>query len=432
MVFLPGDHALETNIAVANVTRLTMRGKSSSGNRATVVCNGTVGFTFTSTKDLKICSLAFTFGSRKYGGSNYLLSGNYALLLQLAQHAELVNCSFHVNIGSALMVYNTNVTLAGNTEFTHNHCTCAYNSCTGGRGLTAYSSNLTFIGNTTFLENSALSFNGGGAIYADNTILSFKGTSNFINNSADFGGGAISTSDNTIIAFNGISNFIGNSAIYGGAIHTDITSTLTFNGTTNFINNGHYPGRTGTVILNGNTTYGGGVFMTPNTSLLIFPNTTINWVNNHATFGGAIYVADAIELSYCTSTQEECFFQLPGQNLSSIDVQLVFKNNSADAAGSVLYGGAIDNCKLMGHNSYSSGKVFDLLVHIDDDNTNSTISSFPLRICHCKGDHPDCSAFPIDCSVYPGETFSFSVVGVGQRNGAVSAAVKGRINTGTF
>ena len=319
MVFLPGDHALDTNITVANVVRLTICGESSSGNRTTVVCKGSVGLTFTSTKDLKLCSLAFTFCSRNYGSSNYLLPSNYALLLQSAQYAELVNCSFRVNIGSALIVDNTNVTLAGNSEFTHTHCTCASNSCTGGRGLTAYSSNLTFIGNTTFLENSALSFNGGGAIHADNTILTFQGTSNFISNSADFGGGAISTTDNTIIAFNGISNFIGNSAIYGGAICTDITTTLIFNGTTNFFNNGHYPGRTGTVILNGNTTYGGGVFMTPNTFLLIFPNATIYWANNHTTFGGAIYVADATELSYCTSIQKECFFQLPGQNLSSIN-----------------------------------------------------------------------------------------------------------------
>ena len=31
-VFLPGDHALDLNITVANVTRLTMRGEPSSGN----------------------------------------------------------------------------------------------------------------------------------------------------------------------------------------------------------------------------------------------------------------------------------------------------------------------------------------------------------------------------------------------------------------
>ena len=123
----------------------------------------------------------------------------------------------------------------------------------------------------------------------------------------------------------------------------------------------------------------------------IFPNTILYWENNHATLGGAIYVHDIIPVSYCWTLalyvpKEECFFQLPGrQNLSnSIDVQFVFKNNYADAAGSVLYGGAIDNCKLTHSlDSYSSGEVFDILVQIEDDNTNSSISSPPLYICPC-------------------------------------------------
>ena len=66
MVFLPGDHALDTNITVANVVKLTICGESSSGNIATVVCKGTVGFTFTSTKELKIgMLLSFYFWHQK-------------------------------------------------------------------------------------------------------------------------------------------------------------------------------------------------------------------------------------------------------------------------------------------------------------------------------------------------------------------------------
>ena len=82
-------------------------------------------------------------------------------------------------------------------------------------------------------------------------------------------------------------------------------------------------------------------------------STTVHWENNHANLGGAVYVYDIISVSYCDSTdsyvpKEECFFQLPGQNLfNGTDVQLVFKNNFADAAGSVLYGGAIAANSLM-------------------------------------------------------------------------------------
>ena len=75
------------------------------------------------------------------------------------------------------------------------------------------------------------------------------------------------------------------------------------------------------------------------------------------------------------------FFQLSGQNLSS---GFIYKNNSADFAGSASYGGAIDNCKLTGLDPYSSGEVF-MLVYTNDTvcNTTSNMSSDPLRICLC-------------------------------------------------
>ena len=161
------------------------------------------------------------------------------------------------------------------------------------------------------------------------------------------------------------------------------------------------------------------------------------WEKNHAQLGGAIYVDDTSPLSYCTSVapheaEQECFFQLPGQNLSNgIDVQLVFKNNFA-YTGSVLYGGAIDNCKLNhGLDTYSSGEVFDMMVHNNDTDyhTTSNISSVPLRICPCEKNLPDCRDFwPFSHPVYLGETFQVSVAAVGQRNGTVAGRVNSMIN----
>ena len=141
-----------------------------------------------------------------------------------------------------------------------------------------------------------------------------------------------------------------------------------------------------------------------NSTLSILPHTTVHWENSHATLGGAIYVSDVNPQIYCTQIaryiaeyvpREEGFFQLPGQNLSNgIDVKLVFKNNSADNAGSVLYGGAIDNCKLTGLDLYfTSGEVFDMLFQYEADTDYSTIpkiSSDPLHICVCNNNRPDC------------------------------------------
>ena len=143
MVFLPGDHTLDMNITVADVDRLIMRGESS--NIPTVVCSGPVGLSFTSMVDLRIHSLAFTSCSRDFSDPS-----KYGLLLELA---ELVNCSFHDNLGTALVVMNTNIILIGNTDFKHNHCEDDY--CVGGGGIAANSSNLTFIGDTMFIGNNA-------------------------------------------------------------------------------------------------------------------------------------------------------------------------------------------------------------------------------------------------------------------------------------
>ena len=81
MVFLPGNHVLDRNISVDNVTRLTMHGESSSDNMATIVHNGYVGFSFTNMEDFKICSLAFTSYNKSWSYSSHPAS-NSALLLR--------------------------------------------------------------------------------------------------------------------------------------------------------------------------------------------------------------------------------------------------------------------------------------------------------------------------------------------------------------
>ena len=47
----------------------------------------------------------------------------------------------------------------------------------------------------------------------------------------------------------------------------------------------------------------------------------------------------------------------------------------------------------MGLDSYNSGEVFDMLINIEDDNTNSTISSLPFCVCPCENNYPDCTHF---------------------------------------
>ena len=267
------------------------------------------------------------------------------------QYTELVNCSFHDNDGTALVVESANITLAGNSEFKHNHGLCG-DSLQGG-AIYAVGSNLTFTGNATFLDNSAgivggfLCTDRGGGIYIQNTVISFSGTTNFINNSAGGeGGGAVYTSDvlsfggtsnfinnsvlidslggaiytSSVLSFSGTTNFINNSAGVGGAVCTFGSNVLSFNETTNFINNSAHSGGGAVYVdnysnlsFNGTVNFtnnicsvdenvdaaGGGVYMGLQSTFSILPNTTVYWENNHANFGGAIFVHDASPVSYC-------------------------------------------------------------------------------------------------------------------------------------
>ena len=510
-------------------------------------------------------------------------SGSFALLLKDTQNVKLVNCFFHDNIGTALVVNNTSITLAEN-EFMHNQCVCGSVSemCELGCGITALNSNLTFTGITSFLENnqtasypfdcagaiwvsaSSLHFNGtnnfignsansfwsvGGAIRAgNNSLLSFIGTNNFSHNSADGGsaittvgtvvlafsgtniffnnsakvlsggaiysltqeysytiitfdginifignsannqsgggivaigntsmsfkgactfshnsagreGGAVFIANNVLLTFNGTSNFIDNSANNGGAIFATVNTSSSFAGTSSFHSNTAIQG--GAISANSNSkltfdgnisftnngknirdSRGGAMYLASSSTLSVFPDTTVCWENNFANLGGAIYILNSNPLTYCAMTQtalytpmEECFFQLPGLNIGEpfvIDVQFLFNNNSADTAGSVLYGGVIDNCTLNGLDpyTYATGEVFNMLVQYEIVNKTSIISSDPFHICQCEKNSPNCTKSSKTLQIYPGETVQVSVVTVGQRNGIVPTAVTSRVDRG--
>ena len=290
---------------------------------------------------------------------------------------------------------------------------------------------VTFNGTNNFFNNSATKNGDGGGIFISESVISFNGTNNLSNNSANDNGGAIYAVFSWLMRFTGTSSFSNNSALQGGAISAKYKSKLTIDGNISFTSNGHSTGNS----------RGGALYLGISSIVSILPHTTVYWENNHANLGGAIYVFDANPLVYCTQIvshlqKEDCFFQFP---VDIGGVKVVFRNNSANTAGSVLYGGAIDNCKLTCKlKSCNSGHVFDKLVQNEVESTTSSISSAPFRICPCKNNHPNCSKQSnwdksndaLSLSVYPGETFQVLVVSTGQRNGIVPSVVRGSMNTG--
>ena len=177
---------------------------------------------------------------------------------------------------------------------------------------------------------------------------------------------------------------------------------------------------------------GGGLLLCGGSLMYLQANSSLSLTNNKALHsGGGIYVEDD-----CMQPIAPCFFQFPSikrEYLETIHVEIV--NNTASYAGSDLYGGSVDSCRLLltwpdikvySRNHFVTSKdVFNKVFHVTpkSDTLHSIISSNPYRVCHCSGSRPICMRISISRRVYPGETFTTMAVVVGQRNGAVPGDV---------
>jgi len=93
---------------------------------------------------------------------------------------------------------------------------------------------------------------------------------------------------------------------------------------------------------NNTAAYGGGLKLVDNSIMYLRPNTHITFSHNHATYsGGAIFVkSDAF------SGSGRCFYLIDGMNTANpinfdpakLNIQIRFENNTANIAGSALYG----------------------------------------------------------------------------------------------
>ena len=382
--------------------------------------------------------------------------------------------------GGGLCVYSSILNLTGNT-FQNN------SAKTDGGVLCAHNSNLNFTGNT-FQSNSA---NVGGTLYVDWTsnitstgdyftgsygklggAILATGNSNvrmsavvIKNNRAQYGGGIavldpkskLELLDKTIID-NNTASFGGGLYAYNAEFHMNAIITCNsaedggggiyaLRSILSFIEN--------TTIINNVASNGGGLLLSDNSKLLVHPNMTLQLTSNHAKkIGGAIKVEESNPLTYCIPTvakdyvgSSECFFQIEFKvgSLFTVDYlsnllnlieglkfnsTVMFGNNLAIEAGTDLYGGSIDGCKLSNidvSSRYSgppvSGVVFDVISGSSGESKLS-ISSDPLHICTCRDNLTDCTGSYDAGPVYPGGTLEVPVIARGQRNGTTAAIIQ--------
>ncbi len=258
LVFLPGEHALNTSIDFQLFDSLTLLGNLSSLPNITskIVCNETSAFTLMNISEVEIKALAFdSCGIQGNFTNSYIIRDSYdydevveirtadpAISALLIPNFYLVSCHMEHN-HLPLLLNNSRAYLSGN-KFKDN------NGSFGG-AVAAYDSTVVFLGQNVFLCNNAVV---GGGVFANRSELVFRGTTAFTNNIAEFGGGigawvstitfGNTTSTNTDSFNNSCSKIhactiiVQNVAQYEGGGVWLVNSTMTQNGgTLNFTRN---------------------------------------------------------------------------------------------------------------------------------------------------------------------------------------------------
>ena len=116
-------------------------------------------------------------------------------------------------------------------------------------------------------------------------------------------------------------------------------------------------------------------------------------------------------------------------------------NNTAQYAGSALYGGTVDYCHTYLHFRYNgvssyfySSRIFNATFGVTQQHGDSPISSDPYGVCVCnESDYLNCSikSYTFPRTVYPGEAFNISAVAVGQRSGVAHASILATVISGS-
>ena len=329
----------------------------------------------------------------------------------------LIDTNFTQNLKTAIFAVETKLIFYGNTTVTLNTGYWGAVSLIGG---TTY-----FYGSSNFIGNKGKVT---GAILATGSILAFVGNTHIFADNKGKKGGAIYIAKNSRIVFLGKSTqayFKKNQALRaGGAIFVEdsIVSVIPL----------------ASLIFSNNTGYNGGALaLIGNSHITLQAPIQVQFLQNHAMhYGGAIYLNDYSVEIFNKGKLPNCFFEVKGilfDITSPFPLQklgaLTLEKNTAQQAGSILYGGWVDLCyaKTDSIYSYYGTEVFDQIFTKHNDNDDlSVVSSNPTRVCICVNSTQNCNITQYNFTAYPGETFQIPAVAVGQRFGTVPFTVQSR------
>ena len=159
----------------------------------------------------------------------------------------------------------------------------------------------------------------------------------------------------------------------------------------------------------------GGALSLINGYIFVGNDTQLYFTDNHARdIGGAIYIQnDKLIVNYC-------FFQLIGDFLKN-GTTFIFTNNTADVAGSAVYGAVTDSCYAINFNTITN--LF-LSISSFDQTGDSIVSSAPTGVCLCTNNTKTCNTNSSYYTVSPGQVIQFSIVAIGDTNGSTTGVVQ--------
>ena len=392
--------------------------------------------------------------------------------------------------GAAIHMSGGSHTITGNISFVHNTATM-FISVYGGGAMSFTDGNHTIFGYITFFNNTArevnfrtmgsgavyisrgshsvtgnISFVGNtghrsGAIFISSGIHNFSGSISFINNSASFGSGGALVIDAGSTILSGSILFLSNKAFKGGAMYI-VDGNHSVSGNISFINNraderggaiAVHTTRFGETTLNltglvrfeHNSAQRGGAmafYGRYKYTLLLSDPIQIEFIENHAnSTGGALHFEEGTTSKVQCETLEYlhipvCFLELSSKTY----INLYFNGNTAGNAGTILYGGALDSCKIYtgggvrdscgnivggSYSNNSINTIRSISNIISSDKLTSDISSDPVQVCFCMDDgNIVCDAPAEEVKTVPGKKITLKVVIIGQDKGIVPSSVR--------
>ena len=334
---------------------------------------------------------------------------------------------FSNNTGS-FIAYSAHVSFMGYTKFLNNQINTQDDSILEGGAITLFLSVIHFDGSCDVSYNHA---ENGGAIRSSESKVFVNGDLTVTHNSANESGGGIYLYNSEMNCSDCSLQLSHNTAkSRGGGIHA-IASTIKLRSeySIEFTNN--------------TAEKGGGLSMESNSKLYILGSyylmMQVLYERNSADYGGAMFVDDDTYTSTCSrKLKSECFFQVLGKVREEyLRNYLQFSRNTAIFSGSTLYGGLLDRCTVSPFVELSPLLRVDPkfknngLIHFKSaiDSTNLSISSGPVKVCHCDNKEYVCELnYTLSKSVRKGEVFTVPVVAVDQVSRPVNATIQSSLN----